>query len=121
MRSRGYCKDRKYPLLRSFSLLIFFYSFLIFLTFFLICFAAVEQPELEERYQGRIEAALGFALTLSSEDFKSLVGTRRLYECCLKPEPSKLVLEKIALEERSALSLSLSLSLFLNDEQFSLY
>jgi len=98
--------------LRSFSLLIFFYSFLIFLTFFLICFAAVEQPELEERYQGRIEAALGFALTLSSKDFKSLVGARQLYECCLGLEPSELVLEKIALEERSMLFLSLYLFIF---------
>ena len=65
-----------------------------FLIFFLICFAAIEQPELEERYQGRIEVALEFALTLSSEDFKSLVGARRLYGCCLEPEPSELVLDR---------------------------
>nr|POE57956.1 hypothetical protein CFP56_38319 [Quercus suber] len=51
---------------------------------------AIERPELEERYQRRIEVALGFALTLSFEDFKSLVGARRLYECCLGPEPSEL-------------------------------
>ena len=104
----------------------FYFLFILlisdFLIFFLICFAAVERPEFEERYQGCIEVTLGFAFTLSSEDFKSLVGARRLYGCCLEPEPSELVLEKISLEERSALSLSLSLSLslfiyfFLNNE-----
>ena len=57
---------------------------------------------------------MGFTLTLSFEDFKSLVGARRLYECCLEPEPSELVLEKISLEERSVLSLSLSLCLFIS-------
>ena len=101
--------------MRFFSLLVSIFLFILlisnFLTFFLICFAAVERPEFEERYQGCIEVTLGFALTLSSEDFKSLVGARRLYGCCLEPEPSELVLEKISLEERSALSLSLSLSL----------
>ena len=47
------------------------------LTFFLICFTVVERSELEEQYQGRVEAALEFALTLSSEDFKGIVGVRR--------------------------------------------
>ncbi|KAK9993437.1 hypothetical protein SO802_023140 [Lithocarpus litseifolius] len=36
------------------------------LTFFLICFVAVEQPKLEEQYQGCVEAALEFAFTLLS-------------------------------------------------------
>ena len=35
-----------------------------FLTFFLIYFAAVERPELEEQFQGRIEATLELALVL---------------------------------------------------------
>ena len=98
--------------MRSFSLLVSVLLISDFLTFFLICFAAVEQPELEERYQGRIEATLGFALTLSSKDFKSLVGARQLYECCLRLEPSELVLEIIALEERSMLFLSLYLFIY---------
>ena len=70
---------------------------------------------MEEQYQGRVEATLEFVLTLSSEDFKGLIGARRLYKYCLGPEPSKFVLEKIALEERSMLFL------LFNDEQFSLY
>ena len=85
MRSRGYCEDGKYQLLVHYfsifsSCLYFLFILLVydFLTFFLICFIAIEQPKLEERYQGRIEAALEFALTFSFEDFKGLVGDRRL-------------------------------------------
>ena len=98
------------------SRLCFLFILLVsnFLTFFLICFAVVERPELEEQYQGRVEAALEFALTFSYKDFKGLVGARRLYECYLGLEPFELVLDKIALEERSMLFL------FFNDEQFSL-
>ena len=70
---------------------------------------------MEEQYQGHIEVALEFALTLLFEVFQGLVGARRLYECCLGPKPFELVLEKIALEERSMLFL------LFNDEQFSLY
>jgi len=81
-----------------------------FLTFFLICFATVERLEFKEQYQGHVEAALEFALTLSFEDFKGLVGAHWLYECCLGLEPSELVLDKIALEERSILFL------FFNDK-----
>ena len=82
---------------------LFFSSHLYFLfilpvfdspTFFLICFAAVEQPKLEEQYQGPVEAAPEFVLTLLSEDFKGLVGAHR-YECCLGPKPFELVLEKL--------------------------
>ena len=42
------------------SCLYFLFILLIsgFLTFFLIYFAVVERPKLEERYQGRIEVAL---------------------------------------------------------------
>nr|POF11027.1 hypothetical protein CFP56_13545 [Quercus suber] len=52
---------------------------------------AVERPELEERFQGCVKVALEFALTLSSKDFKGLIGAHQLYECCLGPEPSELV------------------------------
>ena len=85
------------------SSLCFLFILLVsnFLTFFLIRFAVVERPELEEQFQGRVEATLELAFTLSSEDFKGFVGARRFYKCCLGPEPSELVLEKITLEERS--------------------
>ena len=69
---------------------------------------------MEKQYQGRVEATLEFSLTLSYEDFKGLVGARRLYECCFGLEPSELVLEKIDLEERSMIFL------FFNDEKLSL-
>ena len=99
------------------SCLYFLFILFVFdsLTFFLICFVAIERPKLEEQYQERVEVALEFVLTLLFEDFKGLVDACRLYECCLGPEPSKLVLEKIALEERSMLFLHF------NDKQFSLY
>ena len=48
------------------SSLCFLFILLVsnFLTFFLIRFAAVERPELEEQFQGRIEATLELALVL---------------------------------------------------------
>jgi len=49
---------------------------------------------LEECYQGRIKANLEFAFTV--DDFDELVDPRRLYECCLGPEPSTYILMKIA-------------------------
>ena len=54
---------------------------------------------MEECYQGRIKASLEFALTV--DDFDWLVDPRRLYECCLGPEPSTYVLKKIAQEKKS--------------------
>ena len=54
---------------------------------------------LEEHYQGRLKAALEFALIV--DDFDELVDPRRLYECCLGPEPSTYILMKIAQEEKS--------------------
>ena len=54
---------------------------------------------LEEHYQGRIKAALEFALTV--DDFDELVDSHHLYECCLGPKLSIYVLKKIAQEEKS--------------------
>ena len=102
--------------------MLFFSSCLYFLlillvsdfrTFFLIYFVTVERPKLQERYQGCVEAAMEFSLTLLSEDFKGLISAHRLYELCLGPEPSELVLEKIALEERSMPFFSIFLFFFI--------
>ena len=86
------------------SLFFFFFSF-----FFLICFAISDRLELEDHYQGRVQVALEFALTI--EDFDDLVDPHHLYNCCLGLEPSAFVLKKIAWEEKSMLNLS-SLLLF---------
>ena len=55
---------------------------------------------MEERYQGRVQAILEFALTIDD-----LVDPHHLYECCLGPEPSAFVLKKIAREEKSRFDL----------------
>ena len=65
---------------------------------------------MEDRYQGRVQVALEFALTI--EDFDDLMDPRHLYDCCLGPKPSAFVLKKITREEKSMLSLS-SLLLFI--------
>ncbi|KAL0015227.1 hypothetical protein SO802_002296 [Lithocarpus litseifolius] len=57
-----------------------------------------DSPLLEEHYQGRIKAALEFALTV--DDFDELVDPRYLYECCLGHEPSVYVLSKISQGEK---------------------
>ena len=54
---------------------------------------------MKEHYQGRIKAALEFALTV--DNFDELFDPRHLYECCLGPEPFTYVLKEIAREENS--------------------
>uniref|UniRef100_A0A7N2LXK1 RING-type E3 ubiquitin transferase n=1 Tax=Quercus lobata TaxID=97700 RepID=A0A7N2LXK1_QUELO len=58
-----------------------------------------DHPTLKERYQGLIEAALKFALTI--DNFDDLVDPHHLYDCCFGPEPSAFVLKKIAREEKT--------------------
>ena len=65
----------------------------------LTCFVVSDRPVLEELYQGRVQAALEFSLTI--DDFDDLVDPRHLYECCLGLESSAFVLKKIAHEEKS--------------------
>ena len=94
------------------SLGVFFYLFLkliVFVSPLLILlsqffFAISECPKFEDCYQVRVQATLGFALTI--EDFDDLVDPRHLYGCCLGPEPFAFVLKKIIREEKSMLSLS---------------
>nr|POF05715.1 hypothetical protein CFP56_32969 [Quercus suber] len=53
-------------------------------------------PKLEDRYQGRVQLALEFALTI--DYFDDLVYLRHLYDYCLGHEPFAFVLKKIARE-----------------------
>ena len=64
---------------------------------------------MEDHYQGRVQAALEFALTI--DNFDDLVDPRHLYDCCLGPETFAFVLKKIARERKSVLNLP-SLLLF---------
>ena len=72
-------------------------------------FVVFDRPKSEDCYQGRVQAALEFALTI--KDFDDLVDPRHLYDCCLKPEPSAFMLKKIAREEKNMFNLP-SLLLF---------
>ena len=56
-------------------------------------------PKLKSRYQGRVQAALDFALTI--DDFDELVDSLSLYNHFLGPEPSAYILGLILREERS--------------------
>lgn len=71
------------------------------------CFTTFECPDLECRYQSRVQAALEFAQ--GTDNIDKLVDPRRLYDHYLGPEPSKYVLRKILGEEKS---MYISLSLF---------
>ena len=98
MKSRGCYGNRKSLLLvRLFFL--FIKLVVLSLPFFFFFFAVADHPLLEERCQGRIKAALEFALTV--DDFNKLVDPCHLYESCLGPEPFAYVLKKIAQEEKS--------------------
>nr|POF20834.1 hypothetical protein CFP56_14348 [Quercus suber] len=52
-----------------------------------------------DKYRHRVCAALAYAREI--EDFDNLVDPCHLYDCCLSPEPSKYILEKIRQEEKS--------------------
>ena len=55
-------------------------------------------------YQGQVQTALEFALTI--EDFDDLVDPHHLYDCCLGLEPLAFMLKKIALEVKSMYTLT---------------
>ena len=59
----------------------------------------LDRLELEDKHCHRVRAA--FAYTCEVKDFDDLVDTRHLFDCCLGPEPSKYMLEKIRREEKS--------------------
>ena len=83
----------------------------------LTCLAVFDCPTLEECYQGHIQAALKFVLTI--DNFDDLVDPRHLYKFCLRP-PFAFVLKKIAREKKSMFDLSfLFISLFFVRVEFS--
>lgn len=64
-----------------------------------LIFVALDHPELEDQHRNRVRVAFAFAREI--QDFNDLVHPRYLFDCCLEPEPSKYVLEKIFQEEKS--------------------
>ena len=69
------------------------------MTFSFWFFIALDCPDLEDKHRHRVYVA--FAYTREIEDFDDLVDPRHLFDCCLGPEPSKYVLEKIRRKEKS--------------------
>ena len=66
----------------------------------------MDRPDLEDQYRHRVRVAIAYAREI--DDFDDLVDLRRLYDCCLGPEPSKYILEKTCREEKSKSVHSLS-------------
>ena len=54
--------------------------------------------DLEDQYHHRVRVVLAYAREV--DDFDDFVDPRQLYACCLGPEPSRYVLEKIRWEEK---------------------
>ena len=79
-------------------LLFFFRALITCLMTYLFWSANLDRPDLEDQYCHRVRATLAYAHEI--EDFDDLVDPRHLYDCCLGPEPSKYVLEKIRREEK---------------------
>lgn len=62
-------------------------------------FVALDCPELEDQHHNWVRAALAFAREI--KDFDNLVDPYHLFDYYLGSEPSKYMLEKIHLEEKS--------------------
>ena len=59
-----------------------------------------ERPELESRFEERIQEAIKYVSTI--DDFDKLVDPRTLARHCLGPKPSLYVLQAINREERKS-------------------
>ena len=63
-----------------------------------LLFAVKERPDLDNKYTGRVQAAVKHAATI--EDFNELIDPRSLARHCLGPEPSLYVLSALDREEK---------------------
>ena len=66
--------------------------------FLLLHFVAKERPELESRFDERVQAVVEYARTI--EDFNELINPRTLARHCLGPKPSLYVLSILDREEK---------------------
>ena len=97
------------PLTPFLSFFFFFFNFP-----FTVVFAVKGHPELESKFEERVQAAIRYARMI--EDFGDLIDPRTLARHCLGPEPSLYVLSTLDREERKrklSLQTDLSCSLFL--------
>ena len=76
-------------------------------------FAVKDRPELESKFEERVQAAIRYAGTI--EDFGELIDPRTLAHHCLRLEPSLYVLSTLDREEKKrklSLQMDSSCSLF---------
>lgn len=59
-----------------------------------------DRPELESKFEERVQEAIKYASTI--EDFDKLVNPRTLARHCLGPEPSYYVLRALKREEKKS-------------------
>ena len=64
----------------------------------LLYFAVKECPELESKFEERVQVAIKYARTI--DDFDELIDPCTLARHCLRPEPSLYVLSTLEREER---------------------
>ena len=94
-------------LMRCPSPFFFFFNFS-----FAVVFAVKDHPELESKFEERVQAAIKYARTI--DDFGELIDPRTLARHCLGPEPSLYVLSTLDQEEKKyKLSLQMDSSCFL--------
>ena len=63
-----------------------------------LLFTVKERPDLDNKFDGRVQAAVQYAATI--EDFNELINPRTLACHCLEPEPSLYVLSALDREEK---------------------
>ena len=63
-----------------------------------LLFSVKEHPDLDNKFDGRVQAAVKYAATI--EDFNELIDPRTLARHCLGPEPSLYVLSALDREEK---------------------
>ena len=74
-------------------------------------FAVKDRPELESKFEERVQAAIRYSRMI--EDFDDLIDSRTLARHCLGPEPSLYVLSTLDREEKKRkLSLKTNSSCF---------
>ena len=70
------------------------------LTLCIFCFVVKERPELESRFEERVQEVVKYASTI--DNFGKLVDPQTLARHCLGPEPSQYIIRAIHWEEQKS-------------------
>ena len=98
--SLGCCVGRRpLCLVRLLLMSCFFFSNFLFILvitsdlFLVLHFVVKERPELESKFEERVQAAIKYIMTI--DDFDELIDPRTLARHCLGPKPSLYVLSTL--------------------------